>query len=136
MPIYSIGVAGEAQKNPDGRPRADEIRRCRAGEPVSLIREPANRYDRNAIRIDSARHVCIGYIPRDTAEWLAPRIDNGKGVSAIIQSINQKSGTRNVGVTLSLATNGEDPATDSQTAQGGNSAAGKGLIPRLFSLFR
>jgi hypothetical protein len=57
-----IAVHGEAQRNSDGTSRQDIIARLKEGEYVSLIREPENQYDRNAVRVDSTLGT-IGYIP-------------------------------------------------------------------------
>jgi len=48
---------------------------------VTLVREPDNRHDENAIsiRLDRWRPgMMIGYVPRDIAAKLAPMIDTGK----------------------------------------------------------
>ena len=47
------------------------------GEHVMVRREPANPYDRNAIRVDNVRREQIGHIPRKVAAKLAPYIDSG-----------------------------------------------------------
>ena len=67
--------------------RADVIRRMgRKGSKLRLVREPANKHDANAIRVDLEcrflfgllklyRH--IGYIQAARAARLAPKIDGG-----------------------------------------------------------
>ncbi|CAG8588404.1 11258_t:CDS:10, partial [Gigaspora rosea] len=45
---------------------------------VTLIREPSNPYDKNAIRVDNIMSVQVGHIPRDVAAALAPLTDNGE----------------------------------------------------------
>lgn len=52
--------------------------RVRAGETTRLQREPDNQHDPHAIRVDDGRSRTVGYIPRQTAAWLAPLIDEGK----------------------------------------------------------
>ncbi|KAF0895138.1 hypothetical protein E2562_006842 [Oryza meyeriana var. granulata] len=44
-------------------------------ENVGLVREPLNRYDRNAIRVDNSRGVKAGHIDAPTAAVLAPLLD-------------------------------------------------------------
>lgn len=48
---------------------------------LALFREPDNKYDPNAIQVLGAAGaydgIHLGYIPRETAEVLAPRIDEG-----------------------------------------------------------
>ncbi|KAG9003678.1 hypothetical protein FRB93_010899 [Tulasnella sp. JGI-2019a] len=45
------------------------------GELVSVVREPTNKYDRNAIRILNATGIQVGHIPRTVAFRLAPLMD-------------------------------------------------------------
>ncbi|KAJ4477055.1 SNF2 family N-terminal domain-containing protein [Lentinula edodes] len=46
------------------------------GEEVILVREPSNRYDRNAIRVDNIGHTQVGHLPRTVASKLAPLLDS------------------------------------------------------------
>ncbi|KAL3474512.1 SNF2 family N-terminal domain-containing protein [Aspergillus californicus] len=46
------------------------------GEHVVLKREPQNKFDRNAIRVDNVMGAQIGHIPRHTAARLVSYIDN------------------------------------------------------------
>ena len=56
------------------------------GEDVELVREPDNKYDSNAIRVDSDQGR-LGYIPAQTAATLAPFMDRGNSVDAFIEAI-------------------------------------------------
>ncbi|KAH7328114.1 SNF2 family N-terminal domain-containing protein [Stachybotrys elegans] len=47
------------------------------GEVVLSRREPTNKYDHNAIRMDNVMHRQIGHLPRKVVEKLAPYIDRG-----------------------------------------------------------
>ncbi|KAI0276598.1 SNF2 family N-terminal domain-containing protein [Russula aff. rugulosa BPL654] len=47
------------------------------GEQVRLIREPNNRYDRNAIAVQNIGRTQVGHVPRQMAAKLAPYIDAG-----------------------------------------------------------
>ena len=47
------------------------------GESLVLIREPANTYDRNAIRVDKADGTQVGYVPAYLARNIAPLVDEG-----------------------------------------------------------
>ena len=84
MGIYPIGLAGESFRNDDGSDRQREIGLCRQREPVTLERDPQNPYDGNAIKAVSARGICIGMVPRQTAGWLAERIDSGRPATACV----------------------------------------------------
>ncbi|WPH01058.1 Hypothetical protein R9X50_00389300 [Acrodontium crateriforme] len=46
------------------------------GEYILMRREPANPYDRNALRVDNVGGIQIGHIPRKVAEKLSKYIDN------------------------------------------------------------
>ena len=48
------------------------------GTVVSLVREPDNKYDELAIRIDDADGGKLGYVPRKKNEILARLLDGGK----------------------------------------------------------
>ena len=45
------------------------------GEAVVLKREPDNRYDANAIRVERQDGAQIGYIPKELAVRIAPAMD-------------------------------------------------------------
>ncbi len=55
--------------------------RVRPGDPLTLVREPDNPEDQWAIRV-CWRGDHLGYIGREVAEKLAPKIDRGAEVSA------------------------------------------------------
>lgn len=48
---------------------------------VSLIREPDNEYDANAIALLAAGEV-VGHVPRNVAQFVAPMIDGGERLRA------------------------------------------------------
>ena len=50
--------------------------RAHPGEYVTLVREPHNPYDRNAIRVDNLRGEKVGHIKRQSAELLSRVMDN------------------------------------------------------------
>lgn len=45
------------------------------GEQVTLVREPNNPYDRNAVRVLNIRNIQVGHIPATVASRLAPLMD-------------------------------------------------------------
>ncbi|KAI0356200.1 hypothetical protein OH77DRAFT_1423798 [Trametes cingulata] len=47
------------------------------GEEVILVREPHNKYDRNAIQVKNIGGTQVGHIPRQVAAKLAPLMDSG-----------------------------------------------------------
>jgi hypothetical protein len=94
-------VAGVTAKNPDGRSRQNYILAfCKSGMPATLVREPNNQYDKNAVGVwITARsliffksEVQIGYLNADTAEEIARYMDGGGYVSCQITEVT--GGTR------------------------------------------
>lgn len=51
------------------------------GEVLTLEREPANRHDENAVRIENEAFHKVGYLPRRIVSWLAPLIDGGRVIA-------------------------------------------------------
>ncbi|KAI0049881.1 hypothetical protein FA95DRAFT_1588021 [Auriscalpium vulgare] len=49
-----------------------------AGEQVRLIREPQNKFDKNAIQVINIGNTQVGHLPRDIALKLAPLMDQKK----------------------------------------------------------
>lgn len=80
-------IVGESFDNADGSSRQDELFRCMPGEPVTLMREPENPHDRNAILVVSCRGIGIGHIDRATAVLLAPHLDRGREYRAHIHEL-------------------------------------------------
>ena len=82
--------------------RQGAVMRCRLGQPVKLIRDPTNAHDKNAIEVWCG-YSQIGFIRRDEAEGLAPSIDEGDRVQAIIhQLVGPDSGKPFTGVVLAM----------------------------------
>ena len=111
MGAYPIGIVGESFDNEDGGSRQSEIARCEIGEQVQLERDPANKYDKNCVRVLSARGVQIGNISRDDG-WICERMDKGGFVDARVLSIGK--GKRGMGVVLCLRTDANDDWLDDQ----------------------
>ncbi len=87
LKTYTIPVAGESFDNHDGTSRQKIIKSMRLADPVTLLREPDNPYDRNAIAVHHASGQ-IGYVSRDNAKWLAEVIDGGREVRALVLSMD------------------------------------------------
>lgn len=82
-----IGVRGESQKNRDGSDRQKIIAGLKVGDRATLVREPNNPYDRNAIAVYVSAGQ-IGYVPREDAEVHAPDMDDGATATARVVKIN------------------------------------------------
>lgn len=79
MPGFTTNVTGVSF-------RQDAVEQCMAGDDVELVREPNNKHDKNAIRVDSDQGQ-LGYIPSATAAKLAPYMDAGHTFDAFIEKI-------------------------------------------------
>lgn len=80
-------VVGEGRTNDDGTSRQDELTACEPGEPVELVRQPNNAYDRNAIFVRSCRSVGIGFLTAEDAAVLTPALDAGRPYSAKLHAL-------------------------------------------------
>ncbi|MBR2836716.1 MAG: single-stranded-DNA-specific exonuclease RecJ [Coriobacteriales bacterium] len=78
------------------------------GDMLSLIREPQNPHDSNAIKILNGQGTQIGYIKRLIAAAIAPRMDCGAQYEAFIESITggtPQKPTQGVNILVSLKEN-------------------------------
>ena len=108
-------VRGVTKRNQNGEDRQRIIRQsCRSGDALCLVREPTNPVDPNAVQV--LRIVCpdapdkpqrgeqIGYISRELAEDLAPRMDNdGCVLMAEILEVTGSGDGEAVGVNIEIA---------------------------------
>lgn len=78
------------------------IKTLKVDDVLKLIRDPDNQYDPNAVGVHLMKESTrIGYIPKDTAITIAPLLDEGITVHAIVAEITgQASG--NVGCNLGI----------------------------------
>ena len=60
----------------------------KVGDALTLVREPANPYDNNAVRVDWNGHQ-LGYIPRAENEAIARQMDRGNRLQARIANLTQ-----------------------------------------------
>ena len=63
-------------------------REMRVGDALTLIREPDNRHDRRAIRVEWRGHK-LGYVPRKENLQVAAALDAGDRVSARISRLKE-----------------------------------------------
>jgi hypothetical protein len=84
-------IAGVTFDNQDGTSRQALIRLVSVGEQLSLVREPHNPFDHNAIALLAAEGKAqgkqLGFVPRSLAAVLAPLLDEGLQLSATIQRV-------------------------------------------------
>jgi len=63
-------------------------RELRAGDPLTLVREPDNPHDANAVRVEW-RGRMLGYLPRAENRSVAAEMDRGSAVSARIARLSE-----------------------------------------------
>jgi hypothetical protein len=59
----------------------------KVGDALALIREPDNKHDRNAIRVEWKGHQ-LGYVPRAQNRAVAAAMDAGDRLSARVSSLS------------------------------------------------
>lgn len=74
-PKKIFDLEGEAQLNPDGISRQEELRRCIPGEPVHLQLDQRGSASPPDVVVLSSRGVPIGRLTRHYAALLAPLLD-------------------------------------------------------------
>jgi hypothetical protein len=97
---YVIGVT---YANADGSSRQEIIGNCRKGDELILLREPSNPYDTNAIKVCTFKQpgffsrllgrkpllLQLGYLSEYVASRIAPLMDEGVHVQAVVNEIEQ-----------------------------------------------
>jgi DNA-binding response OmpR family regulator len=68
---FTFGVVGIGYEN-----REENIKYAKEGDSVILRREPNNPHDKNAIRVLTRSGKELGYVPREFAEQIAPKMKN------------------------------------------------------------
>lgn len=105
-------VRGVTATNDDGSDRQKIVRCCKPGEMLSLVREPKNRYDRNAVAVYRKGGWLlgvqqIGYLSEDLAEEFAARLDSGERIEARVSEVTGGGGSflsarKNYGLNIEL----------------------------------
>jgi HIRAN domain len=78
--LYVTGVAGAERFHFDAL-QADD---AAPGSALRLVRDPENAFDANAVAVETAGGVRLGFVGREPAAELAPRLDAGEQLSAIV----------------------------------------------------
>lgn len=74
----------------------ENIPGLKEGEPVHLVRQLDNRFDKNAIQVLTTDRKLIGYIPAYLAEKMAPVIDEtGLVPTAVVEELYDVENFRN-----------------------------------------
>lgn len=86
MPIHTK-IVGVTYDNPDGTDRQTIIASLTLQSQITLSRDYGNIYDPNAIAVLTAAREQIGFINRDIASELAPKMDLGSTYFVKITSL-------------------------------------------------
>jgi hypothetical protein len=81
------GIAGAGLHHADAL-QSEDVGPARS---LELLRQPENPHDPNAIAVHAAGGEQVGWVPRDLAEELAPEIDAGRPVSAVVLREQRRS---------------------------------------------
>lgn len=84
---FHTKVVGVSHDNDDGTSRQAIIRACSVGEQLHLVRDRANQYDHDAIRVLRADGEQVGFIRAELATELAPYMDRGTVVIATVTGL-------------------------------------------------
>jgi len=123
----SLAVVGAAHKNADGSDRGAEIGRCLPGDPVALVPEPDNEFDRHAIAVFSMRGVQIGYLTAERAPRIGSLIHDGHEVTTVFQR------EARFGAWIRVAFDGEQPVvTDAMLELQDDNAVEKISMPDFY----
>lgn len=88
MQELTLAVVGIDFANSDGSNRRSEALMTLPGDPVTLLPEPRNRHDPNAIAIISPRGIQLGYVSAERAPYIGARIRRGEEIAACFQGLS------------------------------------------------
>lgn len=104
-------VAGVTQQNADGSARQAIVRRLKPGQTLFLVRDPRNKYDRNAVMVVAKLGLLrrlrqVGFLNADLAAEFAPLLDAGGRIDATVSEVTGGGGwlwwKKNYGVNIKL----------------------------------
>ena len=78
------------------------IKELKSGEKLSLRREPKNRFDENAVRVDDEKGRKLGYVPEKDNYVFARLMDAGKMLIGRVTDIKAKTGYTQVSMAMYL----------------------------------
>ncbi|HET6456209.1 MAG TPA: HIRAN domain-containing protein [Armatimonadota bacterium] len=77
MTGFFTKIVGVSHRNADGSSRQEAISECIPGESLVFAKEKGNPHDPNAIRVLRANRQQLGYLKRELASEVGPRMDDG-----------------------------------------------------------
>lgn len=116
LDYFFARVAGGRDHNADGSARQAIIRRCRVGEPLTLVHEPDHPSDVNAIRVLRLNGEQLGYLEPAFAGEVVARRAKGATFHAAIAGINRPSWSAPYGAAL-LIIGSDGDASDVEVEQ-------------------
>jgi HIRAN domain len=119
--LHVVGVAGAGQHHAEALVAAA----IEPGDPLELRRDPANEHDPNAIQV-LAGDAQLGWVPRELAEELAPRLDGGEQWVALVLREQRRSAREpRDGLTMLLAATDSIELVEPRAARSPRSGAGR-----------
>ncbi len=82
---FLVGVRGESFQNDDGTERQDIIKELKTGQAISLVADPMNKHDRNAVVVLTTGGKQIGFLPSDARD--SSSILRGEPITATIHKL-------------------------------------------------
>ena len=82
----AFNVVGVTFLNDDGSSRQSIISNCKRDDEIRLVREPENKFDKNAIAIFHKLGQ-VGYVAKDFAKQMAPDMDYGYSYEGVIANV-------------------------------------------------
>ena len=95
--LFDTFVAGTAYI--EDRTISEELKK---GDALTLKREPKNRFDENAIRVENEKGQKIGYVPEKDNFVFARLMDAGKMLTAKVTDIQDKTGYTRVSIAIHM----------------------------------
>lgn len=59
-----------------------------SGQPLQMQRDPTNEFDKNAIRLKTEEGIEVGWVSKEVAALVAPKLDRGIPLVAIVHTRN------------------------------------------------
>jgi hypothetical protein len=103
----SKDISGVTFKNDNGSDRQAIITKCRTGEELSLIRDPANEFDSGAVKVLRGTGEQIGFLPANMTRdgdptGLAHKIDSGTTYRCRVIEITGGGSDRHYGINIEI----------------------------------
>ncbi len=70
--------------------RIEVVKKLTIGEEIFFVREKDNQYDSNAIKVVNKNNETIGYVTKEKAQEIAPKLDAGNKYKCYINGIYEK----------------------------------------------